>query len=377
MIAEIRTPKNTLAMAIVRCRAPFWQGIWPFALSLEVALADPMPAVMLEETSSNDGALTDAASDDVLDAYSKAVGGAVQLVGPAVVCIYVGRDAGSGEAGGRERGGGAGSGVVVTPDGYVLTNEHVVQQVDQARVAFVDGRNVPAVVVGRDPATDLAVLRAQTGALPYARLATAKPLRVGQLVVAVGNPLGFESTVSAGVVSARGRSLRSRQGRLIEGIVQHTAALNPGNSGGPLVDARGGVGGINTAIIAQAQGIGFAVPATTAQWVLTELLTHGRVRRAYLGISGRDRPLDRRLVRALGLAQMRAVEVMSRDAEGPAAQSALRPGGMIVAGNKVPVDGMDALFRHVSRWPVGAPLTLGVVRRTQNIDIELTPKELG
>src|ERR1700757_5095906 len=241
-----------------------------------------------------------------LDAYSQAVVGAVEHVGAAVVSIYVG---GSGEAS-RARGG-AGSGVVVTPDGYVLTNEHVVQGAQDARVAFVDGRSVPAVVVGRDPSTDLAVLRAQAGALPYARLSEAQPLRVGQLVVAVGNPFGFESTVSSGVVSALGRSLRSRHGRLIEGVVQHTAALNPGNSGGPLVDSVGRVAGINTAIIAMAQGIGFAIPAATAQWVLTEILTQGRVRRAWLGIAARDRPLDLRLVRALGLKSTRAVEVLS------------------------------------------------------------------
>src|SRR5579862_5972216 len=167
-----------------------------------------------------------------LDAYSAAVVGAVEKVGPAVVSVYVG---GAAEA--ERARGGAGSGVVVTPDGYLLTNEHVVQRVTEARVAFVDGRSVPAVVAGRDASTDLAVLRAQAGALPYAQLAGGQRLRTGQLVVAVGNPLGFESTVSAGVVSALGRSLRSRQGRLIEGVVQHTAALNPGNSGGPLVDA--------------------------------------------------------------------------------------------------------------------------------------------
>jgi S1-C subfamily serine protease len=308
---------------------------------------------------------------DALDAYSAAVVGAVDSVGPAVVSVYVGGDA---DDAARARGG-AGSGVVVTPDGYILTNEHVVQRAQSARVAFVDGRSVSAAVVGRDPATDLAVLRAHAAGLPHAELLGAAP-RVGQLVVAVGNPLGFESTVSAGVVSALGRALRSRQGRLIEGIVQHTAALNPGNSGGPLVNARGGVVGINTAIIAQAQGIGFAVPATTAQWVLTEILTQGRVRRAYLGISGRDRPLDRRLVRALGLPSMRAVEVMSRDAEGPAAQSDLRPGDLVVAVNDVAVDGIDALYRHVSRWPVGAPLTLHVVRRTQSLRVELTPREI-
>lgn len=307
---------------------------------------------------------------DALDAYSRAVVGAVDQVGPAVVSVYVGADADDAQ---RARGG-AGSGVVVTPDGYVLTNEHVVQSAQTVRVAFVDGRSASAVVVGRDPSTDLAVLRAHTTGLPHATLLDVAP-RVGQLVVAVGNPLGFESTVSAGVVSALGRSLRSRHGRLIEGIVQHTAALNPGNSGGPLVDARGRVVGVNTAIIAMAQGIGFAVPATTAQWVLTEILTQGRVRRAYLGISGRDRPLDRRLVRALGLPSMRAVEVMGRDAEGPAVQSDLRGGDLIVAVDDVAVDGMDALYRRVSR-SFGKPLTLHVVRRMQSLRIELTPREL-
>ena len=311
-----------------------------------------------------------AGSEEALDAYSRAVIGAVEAVGPAVVSIYVG---GAGEAA-RARGG-AGSGVVVTPDGYILTNEHVVERVQDARVAFVDGRSVPATVVGRDPSTDLAVLRAQAASLPYATLSTSNPLRVGQLVVAVGNPLGFESTVSAGVVSALGRSLRSRHGRAIEGIVQHTAALNPGNSGGPLVDASGRVVGVNTAIIAMAQGIGFSVPATTAQWVLTEVLTRGRVRRAYLGVSVRDRPLDLRLVRALELPVKRAVEILGRDEKGPAAESDLRPGDFIVAVNDAPVDGVDALHRRLSRWPIGTALTLHVVRRTQSLRIELTPGE--
>ena len=309
-------------------------------------------------------------SSEALDAYSAAVVGAVELVGPAVVSVYVG---GADEAA-RARGG-AGSGVVVTPDGYLLTNEHVVQRVNEARVAFVDGRSVPAVVAGRDPATDLALLRAQAGALPYAQLASGQRLRAGQLVVAVGNPFGFESTVSAGVVSALGRSLRSRQGRLIEGIVQHTAALNPGNSGGPLVDAAGRVVGINTAIIAVAQGIGFAVPATTAQWVLTEILTQGRVRRAWLGVAARDRPLDLRLVRALGLASTRAVEVMSRESAGPASQSELHPGDLIVAVDGQAIDGIDALHRHLSRVPPGTALALSVVRRTQLLTVALTTRE--
>lgn len=331
---------------------------------------------MLEDFSSIGDSPNDSPADDPLDAYSRAVVGAVELVGPAVVSVYVGRDSGPAQTTGRERGG-AGSGVVVTPDGYILTNEHVVQRVDAARVAFVDGRSVPAVVVGRDSATDLAVLRAQATALPYAHMASTKQVRVGQLVVAVGNPLGFESTVSAGVVSALGRSLRSRQGRLIEGIVQHTAALNPGNSGGPLVDAQGRVVGINTAIIAMAQGIGFSVPAVTAQWVLTEILTQGRVRRAYLGISVRDRPIDLRLVRVLGLSVTRGMEVIGRDDAGPAVDSDLRPGDLIVGVNDTELDGVDALHRHLSRWPVGSPLTLRVIRRTESLKVRVTPREPG
>ncbi|MBV8497567.1 MAG: trypsin-like peptidase domain-containing protein [Gammaproteobacteria bacterium] len=311
-----------------------------------------------------------------LDAYSAAVVGAVEQVGPAVVSVYVG---GAAEAA-RARGG-AGSGVVVTPDGYLLTNEHVVQRVSEARVTFVDGRTVAAVVAGRDPATDLAVLRAQAAGLPYAQLpgarssASAQRLRAGQLVVAVGNPYGFESTVSAGVVSALGRSLRSRHGRLIEGVVQHTAALNPGNSGGPLVDAQGRVVGINTAIIPMAQGIGFAIPASTAQWVLGEILTQGRVRRAWLGVAARDRPIDLRLVRALGLRTPRAVEVLSREAAGPAADSDLQPGDLIVTVQGEVVDGIDALHRRLSRVPPGSELELGVVRRARRVTVVLTVRE--
>ncbi len=311
-----------------------------------------------------------AAAGEPLDAYSAAVVGAVQQVGPAVVSVYVG---GALEA--ERARGGAGSGVVVTPDGYLLTNEHVVQRVNEARVTFVDGRSVPAVVAGRDAFTDLAVLRAQAGALPYARLAPGQGLHPGQLVIAVGNPFGFESTVSAGVVSALGRSLRSRQGRLIEGVVQHTAALNPGNSGGPLVDSLGRVAGINTAIIAMAQGIGFAIPASTAQWVLTEILTQGRVRRAWLGIAARDRPLDVRLVRALGLRSTRAVEVLSLEPKGPAAAVDLRSGDLIVGINDGEVDGIDALHRQLSRVPPGTALTLLVVRRTQLLTMPLTVRE--
>jgi S1-C subfamily serine protease len=327
----------------------------------------PSPPGMAAEP---DGGAARGAAAEPLDAYSAAVVGAVDAVGPAVVSVYVG----GGEQAARERGG-AGSGVLVTPDGYLLTNEHVVQKVSEVRVTLVDGRSVAAVVAGRDPATDLAVLRAQAAALPYAQLAAGERLRPGQLVVAVGNPFGFESTVSAGVVSALGRSLRSRQGRLIEGVVQHSAALNPGNSGGPLTDARGRVAGINTAIIAVAQGIGFAVPAATAQWVLTEILTHGRVRRSWLGVVARDRPLDLRLVRALGLDVTRAVEVVSREPQGPAVAADLRPGDLLVGVNGQSVDGIDALHRALSRVAPGDELRLAVVRRTQRLTLALTARE--
>lgn len=304
-----------------------------------------------------------------LDAYSRSVIGAVERIGPAVVSIQVER-----ASRGREAGG-AGSGVVITPDGYLLTNQHVVDGAPRVRTQFVDGRSVIAEVVGEDAATDLAVVRALASGLPSASVVADQPVRVGQLVVAVGNPYGFQSTVTAGVVSALGRSLRSRAGRLIEGIVQHTAALNPGNSGGPLVDARGHVVGINTAIIAMAQGIGFAVPAATAHWVLSEILAHGRVRRVYLGIAGRDRPLDRRLQRALDLPVRSAVEIISMDGAGPASASDLRMGDLIIAANDVPIDGIDALHRHLSRWPAGQELRLEMLRGMRRLHVVLTPRE--
>jgi len=307
-----------------------------------------------------------------MDAYSRAVIGAVDRIGPAVVSIQVGRP-----SAGRERAGGAGSGVVITPDGYLLTNQHVVNGAQRVRVMFVDGRSVEAELVGEDEATDLAVVRAFASGLPSATFLSGELLRVGQLVIAVGNPYGFQSTVSAGVVSALGRALRSRRGRLIEGIVQHTAPLNPGNSGGPLVDAHGRVAGINTAIIAVAQGIGFSVPAPTAHWVLSEILTHGRVRRVYLGISGRDRPLDRRLVRALDLQVAQAVEIISIDRDSRTSRMDLRMGDLIVGADASPIDGIDALHRFLSRWPVGTALELKILRGTRLHTVQFIPQEPG
>ncbi len=331
---------------------------------------------------------------ELLDAYSRAVIHVVEHVGPAVVNIRVGRvhpHPHPPPSRGREnefvppsrgRGNefppahGAGSGVVIAPDGYLLTNHHVVQAGSRFEVTFTDGAAVPAEVVGSDAPTDLAVLRAQSSGLPYAALGDSARLRAGQLVIAMGNPLGFESSVSTGVVSALGRSLRSQSGRLIENIIQHTAPLNPGNSGGPLLDSRGEVIGINTAIIARAQGIGFAIPARTAQWVLSQILAHGRVRRGYLGIAGRDRPIERRLVRALNLPGERAVEVMSADPNGPAHRAGVRVGDLVLALNGNAVQYVDDLHRGLSESPFGAPVRLELLRRTQRMVLEVVPEEI-
>ncbi|HEV7986509.1 MAG TPA: trypsin-like peptidase domain-containing protein [Steroidobacteraceae bacterium] len=306
-----------------------------------------------------------------LDAYSRTVVDVVDRVGAAVVSVHIGRT-----RRGEIVNAGGGSGVIVTPDGYLLTNQHVVQGAARVEITLIDGDSVEARVIAEDASTDLAVLRAHASGLPAAGLAASARPRVGQLVVAIGNPFGFEATVSAGVLSAHGRTLRASDGRLIEGILQHTAPLNPGNSGGPLVDARGGVVGINTAIIAAAQGIGFAVPAPTAEWVISEVLTHGRVRRAYLGIAGRTRRLDRRLVRALSLPSEHALEVVSREPETPAADSDLRVGDIIIAAQSHTIASVDALHRHLSRWNIGEPVELSVLRRTQLLTLSILPVEM-
>jgi len=305
-----------------------------------------------------------AAELQALDAYSRTVIGVVDKTGPAVVSVVV--------EGGRGRAG-EGSGVLITPDGYLLTNEHVVRRAGKVRVNFIDGHSAAAEVHGTDIATDLAVLRASGNDLPFAVIADRASVRPGQLVIAIGNPLGFEATVTAGVVSALGRSMRSRDGRLIEGIVQHTAPLNPGNSGGPLTDSASRVVGINTAIIASAQGIGFAVPSTTAHWVFTELLAHGRVRRGYLGIAGRDRPLDLRLVRALDLRTNVAVEAMRVEPDGPAGRAGLQAGDMIIGAGGEALNGLDGLHRLLSRWPSGAVLAVQALRGRRLIDAEVVP----
>ncbi len=308
---------------------------------------------------------------ELLDAYSRAVIDVVESVGPAVVSISTGKRSRRGEP----EAVGAGSGVVIAPDGYILTNDHVVHSGGTLTATLADGQTFEATLVGTDPATDLAVIRASGSRLPHATLGDSQGLRVGQLVIAIGNPYGFQSTVSTGVVSALGRALRSPQGRLIENIIQHTAPLNPGNSGGPLADSRGRIVAVNTAIIATAQGIGFSVPSGTARWVVSQLLTQGRVRRASIGIAARQRPLDRRWVRFHGLEQDHVVEVVSVDPKGPAGKVRMRVGDLIVAIQDRQVTNVDDLHRFLAEWPVGQPVSLSVLRGRKRFDRALVPVE--
>jgi len=310
------------------------------------------------------------AADPLLDAYSRAVIDVVERAGPAVVAIEIG--------GGKAGPGGAGSGFVVTPDGYVMTNSHVVSAARAIRVKTPAGETADAQVVGDDPATDLAVIRVDAAALagprgvPYLAVDGSLAPRVGQLAVAIGNPLGFESTVSTGVVSALGRSLRGKGDRLIDGVVQHTAPLNPGNSGGPLLDGAARVLGVNTAIIARSQGLGFAIAVETAAWVLGQLLAHGRVRRAWLGVGATRRPLDRRLAYHHGLGAA-AVEVQSVEAGSPAARAQLQDGDLIVRFGELAIDSVDALHRVLRTWPAGQPAPLVVIRRGARLTVDITP----
>ena len=308
---------------------------------------------------------------ELLDAYSRAVVSVVDSVGPSVVSIS-GAKHQNHQAGDQA---GAGSGVVIAPDGYILTNDHVIHNTGNPEVRLTDGTSLSATVIGKDPATDLAVIRANASYLPSSTLGSSDRLRVGQLTIAVGNPFGFQSTVSTGVVSALGRSLRSTQGRLIENIIQHTAPLNPGNSGGPLVDSAGKVVGINTAIIAMAQGIGFSIPANTARWVVSQLLTHGRVRRGFLGIAGRQRPLDRRIIRFHELNKNSAVEVLSVEPKGPAGLAGMQIGDLIVAIGGSSVQSVDDLHRFLSEWPIGQSVEIDIVRGNRREILFLVPEE--
>ncbi|MDQ6780904.1 MAG: trypsin-like peptidase domain-containing protein [Candidatus Eremiobacteraeota bacterium] len=312
-----------------------------------------------------------------LDAYSDAVVSAVEHIGPAVISVGISRRAPEPlQRRGLNELQGAGSGLVITPDGFVLTNSHVVKGADRIEVRFQDGRDMPARVVGTDPHSDLAVLRVPDTGLPSGQLADSSQLRVGQLVIAIGNPLGFQATVTTGVVSALGRTLRSETGRLIEGVIQTDAALNPGNSGGPLVDFRGRVIGINTAIIAGSQGICFAIPVNTAKWVAAQLINHGVVRRAYLGVILAQTVIERRLADRLSLNAKSAALVTDVQPDSAAAKAGLRGGDRILraAGNAIasPDDLQIVLGRHT----LGVELPLEILRNQQRLDVTVMPTEL-
>jgi S1-C subfamily serine protease len=307
----------------------------------------------------------------LLDAYSRAVIGVVEKAGPAVVSIVVRK----GRRGRGFGGEGAGSGVIIAPDGYAITNYHVVDGAESIEAGLIDGSTYPAELVGGDAPTDLAVVRLAANGLPAATLGDSSALQVGQLVIAIGNPLGFQNTVSAGVISALGRALRSQSGRLIENIIQTDVALNPGNSGGPLVDSRGRVIGINTAMIVMAQGISFAIPVNTARWVASELLTRGKVRRAFLGLAGQMRPLSRRAQRYYELPTESVVEVVSLEEGGPARQAGVRRGDWIVAVGGEKVRSIDDIHRLLNEQSAGARLELTVLRDGQRRQVKVVAGE--
>jgi S1-C subfamily serine protease len=313
--------------------------------------------------------------DSLLDAYSRAVTGAVGLISPSVVNIEVH------QAGGRTRSGeprerrGGGSGFVFTPDGLILTNSHVVHDARRIEVTLADGRHMPASAIGDDPASDLAVVRVDEPGLTAAALGDSQQLRVGQLVVAIGNPYGFQSTVTAGVVSALGRSLRSYSGRLIDDVIQTDAALNPGNSGGPLVDSAGRVIGVNTATILPAQGICFAIGINTAKFVASRLLRDGRIRRSYIGVSAQTVPVHRRVVRFYDLPKESGALVLSVEDNSPAKRAGLRDGDIIVALEGHPVAGVDDLHRVLADIRAGASCSLTVLRHTERLDLKIVPEE--
>jgi S1-C subfamily serine protease len=307
----------------------------------------------------------------LLDAYSNAVIGVTERVGPAVVRV----ETGDRTPGARGRGG-LGSGIVISPDGLVLTNNHVVGSSRQIRLQDVEGVVTDARVLGVDPDTDLALLRADGARdLRYASLGNSQNLRRGQLVVAIGNPLGFESTVTAGVVSALGRSIRSVSGRTIEDVIQTDAALNPGNSGGALVSSAGEVIGINTAIISGAQGICFAVASNTAQFVLAEIIRHGYVRRAYIGVAGQTAPIPRRHAVVAGIDNTMGALLAQIEPDGPAAQAGLLPGDVVIKLDGVDINGVDDLIRVLDRDRIDRALSMNVLRLGRLRAIDIHPVE--
>jgi S1-C subfamily serine protease len=307
--------------------------------------------------------------EDILDAYSRAVVEAVEKVGPSVAHLRIFEREGDDEAKS------SGSGFIFTPDGFLLTNSHVVAEAGRIEAVLADGRRLPARVIGDDPDSDLALLRLPADGLPAAELGDSSRLRPGQLAIAVGNPLGFENSVTAGVVSALGRSFRSAGGRMIDDVVQTDAALNPGNSGGPLVDSRGRVIGVNTAVILQAQGLCFAIPSNAASAVASAILRDGRVRRGYLGFGGQNISLSRRSARVLGLPGGTALLAIMVERGGPAEAAGLREGDVLLSFDGLPIEGMDGLRRCLGEGSIGTASRLSVLRRDRRLELEVVPAE--
>ena len=317
--------------------------------------------------------------DDLLDAYSRAVIHAADRVSPSVVNLDVQTSAGRRRAAPfrmPEEQRGTGSGFIFTPDGFILTNSHVVHRANRIEVALPDGRRFQGETVGEDPDTDLAVVRINGSNFLAAPLGDSQKIRVGQLVIAIGNPYGFQATVTSGVVSALGRSLRSISGRLIDNIIQTDAALNPGNSGGPLVTSRGGeVIGVNTAMILAAQGICFAIGINTAKFVAGRLIKDGKIRRSYIGLGGQNVPLLRRIVRFYHLPVESGILVVSTEEKSPAQRAGLSEGDIIVAFDGQPVAGIDDLQRLLTEEKVGVKTTVTIIRQTEKLTLAIVPEE--
>jgi S1-C subfamily serine protease len=325
--------------------------------------------VLNESFNENARPTIDSESDDgLLDAYSEAVASAAERVSPSVVNIEVFRQNGT-----TEVPAGTGSGLVFTPDGFVLTNSHVVAHAHRISATLLDGRRAEGALVGSDPHSDIAVVRIGASAPAAAVLGDSSRLRVGQLAIAIGSPYGFQCTVTAGVVSALGRSLRSQSGRLIDDVIQTDAALNPGNSGGPLVNSRGEVIGVNTAVILPAQGICFAIGINTAKYVAARLIRDGAIVRAYVGVAGMTAPLHRRVVRFYRLARETAVMVTSVEPASPADKAGVRPRDFIVAYGDNSVGAVDDLHRFLSEEQIGATAHLTVIRGTERLRLEIVP----
>jgi S1-C subfamily serine protease len=307
----------------------------------------------------------------LLDEYSRAVVGAVERVAPAVVNIEIHQ-----RSKGRPRGiAGSGSGFIITPDGFILTNSHVVHNATPIVVNLSDGRDCPAQLIGDDPDTDLAVIRIDAPQLAHVRLADSESLRVGQVAIAIGDPLGFQASVTAGVISALGRSMYSQSGRLIDNIIQTDAALNPGNSGGPLVNSAGEVIGVNTAMIRPAQGICFAIASNTAKLVAGWLIRDGRIRRSYIGVAGQNVPLHRRVIRFYNLPLETGVLVVSVEKDSPAEHAGLRDGDVIIAFDERPIGTIHELHKMLVSEQIGVPARLLVIRHTEKLELSILPAE--